>query len=118
MIIKRTILHVAKKPHRTTDDDSVPPEALVHPTLVDFVGNFAEAAMRAKAFAEHHGFKALFVSKKEFEQRLNEGCRKCPGRYWEEDARLGLSKCSHPQCGCTRLKLWLRSEKCPMNVWE
>lgn len=42
-------------------------------------------------------------------------CRACP--YWDGSARLGLGKCTHAQCGCTRLKWWLQTEKCPDGRW-
>jgi hypothetical protein len=42
-------------------------------------------------------------------------CRGC--ELWDEDARLGFGKCNHTGCGCTKLKLWLPHESCPLKKW-
>jgi hypothetical protein len=42
-------------------------------------------------------------------------CRACP--HWSDEARGGLGKCHHHACGCTRLKWWLQTEKCPDGRW-
>lgn len=36
---------------------------------------------------------------------------------WDGDARGGLGHCKHPGCGCTRLKWWLKTERCPAGKW-
>ena len=38
--------------------------------------------------------------------------------YWSGEARLGLGKCSHPSCGCTRIKTIFAAEKCPIGRWH
>jgi len=42
-------------------------------------------------------------------------CRAC--LYWDGAARFGLGKCNHAKCGCTMLKWWLETEKCPDDRW-
>lgn len=37
--------------------------------------------------------------------------------YFRPAGNLGLGKCTAPGCGCTRGKLWLATEKCPLNKW-
>lgn len=67
---------------------------------------------RAMARAVSTGFKT--VKRPILEHRLSV-CRGCP--YWEENARFGLGKCNHVECGCTRSKLWLATESCPQKLW-
>ena len=50
------------------------------------------------------------VTKELFEARIDI-CRHCPD--WDESARFGMGKCA--VCGCTTLKLWLVTSKCPIN---
>ncbi len=81
------------------------------PTIAGMLANFAAATARwAKA-----GLPV--VADDQFKQRLNL-CRNCPKGYWQETARFGLGKCASPGCGCTKLKLWLATEKCPLGVWK
>tara|TARA_R110002126_G_scaffold222874_1_gene367936 strand:+ start:209 stop:619 length:411 start_codon:yes stop_codon:yes gene_type:complete len=47
--------------------------------------------------------------------RRKEICTMCP--KWDKGARLGLGKCTHNACGCTKLKWWLKGEKCPADLW-
>ncbi|MBB5033180.1 hypothetical protein [Prosthecobacter vanneervenii] len=42
-------------------------------------------------------------------------CEACPA--WDSEARAGLGRCGHPKCGCTSLKWWLKTEKCPAGWW-
>jgi hypothetical protein len=42
-------------------------------------------------------------------------CGLCP--HWRPKANLGLGLCDAPGCGCTRAKVWLKSEKCPLKKW-
>jgi hypothetical protein len=42
-------------------------------------------------------------------------CRAC--ELWRESANLGLGECRHPQCGCTRFKHGLATERCPLKLW-
>jgi hypothetical protein len=38
-------------------------------------------------------------------------CAAC--EYWKPAGNLGLGECTAPGCGCTKLKAWLLTEKCP-----
>lgn len=42
-------------------------------------------------------------------------CSACP--YWHPAGNLWLGECRAPGCGCTRAKIWLASEKCPLGKW-
>ena len=79
------------------------------PTIKQMSKNFAKAT--AKWIKS--GFET--VTKSEFDQRL-EICRSCT--FWDEKARLGMGKCNHEGCGCSKGKLWLKTEKCPIQKWK
>tara|TARA_R110002051_G_scaffold303473_1_gene372358 strand:- start:3899 stop:4519 length:621 start_codon:yes stop_codon:yes gene_type:complete len=79
------------------------------PTVTQMAKNFAKATGK---WAES-GFKV--VTKKRFKERL-ETCRGCS--FWDEKARLGMGKCNHEDCGCSKGKLWLKTEKCPIKKWK
>jgi len=51
------------------------------------------------------------VSNDEFTNRL-ETCMGCEN--WDRSG--AFPRCS--KCGCTQLKLWLKTEKCPIAAWE
>jgi len=53
------------------------------------------------------------ASQERFEARL-ETCRSCS--LWREEERVGLGQCR--ACRCTRLKMWLATEKCPRGKWR
>lgn len=79
------------------------------PTIKQMTKNFAKATAKwAKS-----GFKT--VTKSEFNERLAT-CRSCT--FWDEKARLGMGKCNHKECGCSKGKLWLKTEKCPIKKWK
>lgn len=78
------------------------------PTLAELAGNFAEAMQRWSAA----GFPT--VTRADFDAR-SAVCEPC--EYWDGAARLGLGRCNVPGCGCTKLKRWLASEKCPKDKW-
>lgn len=42
-------------------------------------------------------------------------CEACP--FWAKRGNLGLGECRHPACGCTRVKRWLATERCPVGKW-
>ena len=52
------------------------------------------------------------VDRTTFEQRLAI-CQACP--FWKPRARFTLGKCE--KCGCTKLKHWLATERCPDKRW-
>jgi len=55
------------------------------------------------------------VTKEIYKQRLKI-CKNC--QYWLPNARLGMGKCNHSKCGCTKIKLKLATESCPIKLWE
>lgn len=57
----------------------------------------------------------LPVVSEETRQQRAAACTACP--RWDGLARGGLGHCKHPGCGCTRLKWWLRTERCPDGRW-
>jgi len=88
--------------------NSAPLPSLPPPTIWQMVGNFAEATKDWAA----KGFPV--VQSSEFDRRLSL-CRAC--EFWEEEARLGAGKCNHTECGCSKLKHWLATSKCPLKLW-
>lgn len=42
-------------------------------------------------------------------------CKACP--HWLPGGNLGLGECRAPGCGCTSLKRWLATERCPLAKW-
>ena len=69
------------------------------------VGRVVEAVVRRQP---------VKVSDEERDRRLTI-CRGC--EYWNEGGNIGLGECKHPQCGCTRFKHGLSTERCPINQW-
>ena len=43
-------------------------------------------------------------------------CAVCP--HWHGLGNLGLGECRAPGCGCTRAKIWLATEACPLGKWR
>lgn len=85
------------------------PVVIPEPTLIELANNFIEALGKwSKA-----GYK--ITTKDEYNKR-SEICNNC--EYWDKDARMGLGKCNVPGCGCTKLKRWLTTEKCPKRKWK
>jgi len=83
------------------------------PNLIDQAKNLNKAALRvAKAALTGQRVK---VQKEELDYRLSV-CRGC--HLWDEGGNVGLGKCNHPGCGCTKLKHGLATEKCPLFKWN
>ena len=82
---------------------------LAEPTITELASSFATALGKWASL----GFP--IAGKASYEARCL-ACSKC--EHWSDDARLGLGKCSAPGCGCTRLKRWLATEKCPLGKWS
>jgi hypothetical protein len=78
------------------------------PTLAELAANFT-GAMDRWATA---GFPT--VSAETYATR-SAACEAC--EHWDGSARLGLGKCNAPGCGCTKLKRWLSTERCPLQRW-
>lgn len=81
---------------------------IVEPSITELSTNFAGAMLRwTKA-----GFKTSNLPTYKIRYAA---CLCCD--YWDGSARMGLGKCNAPGCGCTKIKLWLASEKCPIGKW-
>lgn len=56
------------------------------------------------------GFKT--ASKEKIDERLTV-CRGC--EFWQESGNYSLGRCE--KCGCTKYKLYLATESCPIGKW-
>lgn len=89
---------------------SAPPAApaiaagVEEPTTLELAANFAGAVGRWSAA----GFPVVSAEVCASRADACDGCE-----LWDAKARLGLGKCRAPGCGCTSLKRWLASERCP-----
>ena len=43
-------------------------------------------------------------------------CNAC--ELWKPEGNLGMGECTHPQCGCTKMKRGLATETCPAGKWN
>lgn len=77
-------------------------EATTKEALYNFVSAMQESAKT--------GFKR--VSSEKHKERLDI-CSQC--RFWKQTAYLGMGKCR--KCGCSGLKLWLSTSRCPIQKW-
>ena len=83
------------------------------PNLFVQAKNLNKAALRvAKAAITRERIK---VEKEELYYRLSV-CRSCD--LWDEGGNVGLGKCNHSGCGCTRLKHGFSTEQCPLGKWN
>ncbi len=78
------------------------------PTLADLATNFTGAVARWAG----QGFPTVPAEQYVARAAVCEACE-----FWDGTARLGLGKCNAPGCGCTKLKRWLATEKCPLGKW-
>lgn len=86
----------------------ITPDMLEEPSPLEMAQNFVNALSNwVKAGAP-------VVSEEVYRERMAI-CEAC--EYWKPEARFGLGKCTAPGCGCTKLKLWLSTEHCPLNKW-
>lgn len=81
---------------------------LMEPTAVEIATN------GIKAFSRWLKAGLPVVDEDVFRHRRSV-CESC--EFWKPDARAGLGKCNHKGCGCTKLKWWLKTEKCPAGKW-
>jgi hypothetical protein len=88
---------------------AIPAERLPEPTFAEEIGHAGTALARWAA-------AGLPIAPPEARAIRYETCLRC--EYWSNKARLGLGKCRHPDCGCTRLKFRWATERCPMGKWE
>jgi hypothetical protein len=59
--------------------------------------------------------KSIFVEPEVETWRLSI-CERC--HLWQPDARMGMGKCTHKSCGCTKIKHKLVTESCPLGKWS
>lgn len=59
--------------------------------------------------------KPVFVSK-EVENERRAICNVC--EFWQPEGHLGFGECAHPKCGCTRIKMKLAKQRCPLAFWR
>jgi len=81
---------------------------LAEPALADLATNFTGAVARWAG----QGFPTVPAEQYAARAAVCEACE-----FWDGTARLGLGKCNAPGCGCTKLKRWLTTEKCPLGKW-
>jgi hypothetical protein len=75
--------------------------------VLDMMSTFARAAY----FWAKSGF-ACVTDEQHAERKAT--CSACP--YWQGESYFGYGKCS--KCGCSALKLFWKSEKCPIDKWK
>ena len=109
-IEKSDYIAITREFRNRRDHDS---EHRREPTVADMATNAGYAAWRA-AQALLRG-DALLVGADIYAARAD-ACNAC--EYWDASARLGLGKCKHAKCGCTKFKRWMATEKCPLGKWE
>lgn len=92
--------------------DNVTPQQRPVPFLAKakHAGQAAARAARAKMRGEK-----LRLPKRIRKQRKTI-CQAC--EFWRPRGNLYLGECTHPQCGCTRLKRGLATETCPAGKWS
>lgn len=81
-----------------------PPE----PSVAELAGNFASAMGRWILAGAPVASQIQYYARAAI-------CDSCP--HWDGKARAGLGKCGVPGCGCTSMKRWLATEKCPLGKW-
>ena len=97
------------QPDKFKMERQITPDMLEEPSLLELAKNFTTALTRwVKAGAP-------VVNEEVYRERISI-CETC--EYWKPEARMGLGKCSAPGCGCTKLKLWLKTERCPLGKWD
>lgn len=73
--------------------------------LADSMGEVASAAITNPT-------RAINVPPEVYAQRL-EACTGC--EFHSPDGNLGLGECTHPSCGCTKIKLTFAALQCPLD---
>ncbi len=96
---------IVKRQSRLISQRSSP---LEEPTVSELAANFAGSVLR-------WGAAGFPVASTELYTERAKICEAC--EHWNPTARLGLGKCAAPKCGCTSLKRWLSTEKCPLGKW-
>jgi len=94
---------------------SVPIQELREPTIGEMRGNFTTAMK--------DWIKAGYpISSLELADQRHAACERCP--FWNARARkipftaTFLGKCMHKKCGCSKLKFFIQTSKCPEGRWN
>ncbi len=98
LIVHRPDLH---------DPVATPAATAATPSAVK-IGNLRRALRRW----QQSGFKLTPSSERKTRSSI---CAACP--HWDDAGNLGLGECRAPGCGCTRAKVWLATERCPLGKW-
>jgi len=88
---------------RIAEDVRASRVGVVAPTTAEMAKNFTSSMARWVGA----GFKT--VDEELYNKRLLT-CREC--EHWKE---AGIGRCM--KCGCAGIKLWLATEKCPIDKW-
>lgn len=89
------------------------PKQEVAPAPVVPILTKAQRMLQGLGRWQHAGFKVAPLEERE---RRGGICNLCP--HWKPDGNWGLGECTAPGCGCTRAKVWLATERCPLGKWE
>jgi hypothetical protein len=81
-----------------------PPTPLPEPTWDELIGHAGTALLKWASA----GFP---IAPPGIRAARHAICIQCS--YWKETARFGAGKCSHPKCGCTKVKFQFATERCP-----
>ena len=76
------------------------------PSTVDLARQFARSVLKWTC----SGFQC--VTSEQYQERLNT-CLGCD--RWNGEAMFGLGRCG--KCGCSGVKLYMTTEKCPLDKW-
>lgn len=108
MHYSRSMLTIFQQRKARYEAANKPQPTIAEPTPSQMAANFLTAT---SAWASA-GFPV--VTQAQYQARLAV-CGQCV--FWNPSARLGLGKCTQPHCGCTKFKLWMATEKCPIDKW-
>lgn len=78
------------------------------PTVLQMAANVAKAASDWVS-------GGMEMANDETQTKRKNICAGC--ELWDANARLGLGKCTHEKCGCTKMKVWLATSVCPLGRW-
>jgi hypothetical protein len=92
----------------------IEPQSAAMPSMPVRVVHGVQALQRVVVAAVRG--QAVLVSAEETERRLavcQSGCE-----WWRSEAYGGGGACGHAACGCTKAKMRLSTERCPVGNWE
>jgi len=102
------------KPYRRAQEASAEKLGVVKPpATADKVKHVSQASIRLIKAAIKRA--PIRVSADELKRRGGI-CNACD--LWKPSGNLGMGECTHPQCGCTKLKRGFATETCPAGKWR